>query len=286
MGNDARGIGRAEVEVGTIATDGAEIYYEARGDGRPVLIIQGGFNEAGATEQLADALAADFRVITYDRRGLSRSVVRPDGPPITIARHADDVRAVLAALGTGPALVVGASIGALIGLHLAVRHPSMVATAVAHEPPMSTVVADPDREAALDRIEVMAQQDVRAAIQQMATLIGVGLDNSEAGARPGPMVGDLDANLRWFFSHDFPAVRNSTVDGAEVARAGKQTSIIPTGGTDSRGRWEYRCAHQLAQDLGRSLIELPGGHNGLVTHPWATASQLRRLFMEAEHAAT
>lgn len=270
------------MRTGTVATDGTELYYEKRGEGRPVLIIQGGLSEAGATQQLADALAQDYQVISYDRRGLSRSAVPLATPPITIAKHADDAYALLSAVCTEPAMVVGPSIGALIGLHLAVRHPSAVAALVAHEPPMSTVVVDHEREAALDKIAALAATDVRAAIQQMASLTGNGHVSAEEGARPSPAVGDIDANLRWFFAHDFPAVRSSTLDNSEIAAALKSPKIFPTGGELSRGQWEYRCAERLAADLNRQLIELPGGHNGLVSHPRASATTLRRLFAGAE----
>jgi hypothetical protein len=96
--------------------------------------------------------------------------------------------------------------------------------------------------------------------------------------RPAPSVGDLDSNLRRFFAHDFPAVRNSCLNADEIAATSVLTDIVPTGGRESRGQWEYRCAEQVAHKLNLQLIDMPGGHNGLVSHPWATAAILRRLF--------
>lgn len=269
-------------QQGTIATEGAELYYESCGEGPPVLIIQGGVGEAGATAQLAEALAQHYRVISYDRRGLSRSPASVEAPPIAMSLHAADAAALLTAVCREPARVVGASIGALIGLHLAVQHPELVATLVAHEPPMSAVVHDPAQEAALDRVADLARDDVRAAIRHMASLTGNGQAVAEEGARPAPPVGDIDATLSHFFHHDFPAVRAATLDAAQIAAVAGSTTIIPTGGTASRGQWEYRCAAHLAHELSRTLIELPGGHNGLISHPWATAAELRRLFTQAE----
>lgn len=266
------------VHQGTVATDGAEIYYETRGAGPPVLIIQGGLSEAGATEQLADALAPEYLVISYDRRGLSRSGVVGPVPPVTMAGHAADAAALLASVSTRPALVIGASIGALIGLHLAVLCPGRVATLVAHEPPMATVVADPEREEVLDAVAALAREDVGAAIRRMAELTGSDRASAEAGARPVAPVGDVEANLHWFFNHDFPAVRGSALDSAAVAAVPEPTTVIPTGGVESRGQWEYHCAERLAERLGRTLTELPGGHNGLTSHPRAYATGLRRLF--------
>lgn len=269
---------------GTLTTaDGAVLYYETRGSGSAVLIIQGGLGEAGTTEQLADALSEHHQVISYDRRGLSRSTVAAESPPSTMATHADDAATLLAATAQQPAHVVGASIGALIGLHLAWRHPERVATLVAHEPPMTAVVNDPEREAALDEVAALADGDVVAAIQHMATLTSSGQTSAEEGARPAPPVGDLEANLRRFFDSEFPAVRHSTLNTEHITSIPTSTRVIPTGGLESRGQWEHRCAEQLAKVLGRELVEMPGGHNGLTSHPWATAAELRLLFTEAAH---
>ncbi|TVT61964.1 alpha/beta hydrolase [Amycolatopsis rhizosphaerae] len=271
-----------QVKHGKVRAEGAQLYYETRGEGRPVLIIQGGLSEAGATQQLAEALACDHQVITYDRRGLSRSAVAEDTAPVTIATHADDVATLLSSVTVEPAYVVGASIGALIALHFAVRHPDRVATLVAHEPPMATVVLDAEREAALDEIAALAREDVRAAIGRMASLTRAGQGSAEEGARPASAVGDLDANLGWFFTHDFPAVRTSELDSGQIATAARSTTIVLTGGQESRGQWEYRCAEQLAGKIGRPFVELPGGHGALVSHPRAVADRLKSLFAGAE----
>ncbi|RSD16330.1 alpha/beta fold hydrolase [Amycolatopsis eburnea] len=264
-----------QVEQLEVECDGALLYVESRGQGTPVLLIQGGIGEAGATEQLAAALADRFCVVSYDRRGLSRSTTSDPGP-VTMRRHAADAGAVLAASTSEPAHVVGASIGALIGLHLVASEPHRVATLVAHEPPMSAVVLDPARETALDQVAATAQEDVRAAIRQMGSLTGA-RESMEDGARPAPPAGDVMANLQRFFGHDFPAVRSSSLVADDLADSAKSTNIVLTGGDLSRGQWEYRCAEQLAGELGVPFAELPGGHNGLVSHPKATAAAITRI---------
>lgn len=261
----------------TITVEGAHLHCEARGDGPPVLIIQGGIAEAGATEQLAERVAGQHRVLSYDRRGVSRSTVTAR-EPVTMARHAEDAAELLEAVSARPAHVVGASIGALIGLHLAARRPELVTTLVAHEPPMTTAVLDDEREAAMDEIAALAREDVVAAIQRLASLTGGDRESVEDGARPATPVGDTRANLHRFFEHDFPAVRASALTMDDVAAAARTTPVLPTGGSASQGQWEHRCAERLAQRLGRELIELPGGHNSLVNHPHGSANALLRLF--------
>ncbi|MCT9929642.1 alpha/beta hydrolase [Planotetraspora sp. A-T 1434] len=72
---------------------------------------------------LVDHLVVDYTVVTYDRRGLSRSKVHDPAREVTMETHADDVHHLLACLTDEPALMVGCSLGAVIGLHLAIRHP-------------------------------------------------------------------------------------------------------------------------------------------------------------------
>ncbi|WP_211210259.1 alpha/beta fold hydrolase [Actinopolyspora halophila] len=265
---------------GMVTVDEAELYYEIRGNGTPLLIIQGGLSEAGTTEQLANELAAHHQVISYDRRGLSRSSL-PDGQaktPVTMATHADDAAALLNAVTEQPAHVVGPSIGAVIGLSLALRHPERVARLVAHEPPMLSLVRDPVQESGLDEVAALAERDVHAAIRHFVTFSGNEPPVWEEGAQAGAQVGDTVANLRWFFAHDFPAVRHARLDVEQLSCS--SVPIVPTGGDHGRERWEYRCAEQLAHHLTHRLVELPGGHNGLVSHPRASAAVLRTLFAE------
>lgn len=264
---------------GTITrTDGTTLYYETRGAGEPVLILQGGVSDAGATVQLVEELAQHHLVVTYDRRGLSRSA--SGSTPVTMDTHADDAAAVLEAVTTVPAVLVGASIGALIGLHLGARYPQHVALVIAHEPPMATMVHDPAREQTHDEIAALAQNDVVAAIKQMATLTDTGTTTPEPGAQPGEPAGDLRANLTTFFRHDFLAVRTSPLEATDLRAAIDPARIVLTGGHDSRGQWEHQCAQALAEHLGQPLHELPGGHNGLTTHPWAIARAVRAWAQE------
>ncbi|GAA1966572.1 alpha/beta hydrolase [Amycolatopsis minnesotensis] len=260
-----------EVRSGTVEVRGAQLYYEVRGSGTPLLLVQGGISEAGATDQLATELARQHEVISYDRRGLSRSTAGGE-VPVTMALHAEDAARLLAAVTDRPAHVVGASIGALICLHLAAEHPAKVATVIAHEPPMSRVVHEDTREKELDTVAELATTDVRTAIRHMVSLAGE-RPKPEEGARPAPMVGDVDKNLAWFFANDFPAVRASDLDAGKLSGA----TILPTGGAQFPERWEYRCAQQLARELDVGFTEIPGGHEAPTSHPWATAAVLQRL---------
>jgi pimeloyl-ACP methyl ester carboxylesterase len=117
-----------------------KLYHEVRGSGPALLLITGGTGDAGEWGHVAPALAEEFTVVTFDRRGLSRSP-RPDSSTaISVDEHADDSAALLRELGLTPAVVVGHSGGASIACALVARHPEVVRHAVSYEPPLLAVV--------------------------------------------------------------------------------------------------------------------------------------------------
>jgi acetyltransferase/esterase len=133
------------VTTGTVVTAGADIYFERRGSGPGLLVISGGGGDAGNYSDLADSLADEYTVLTYDRRGNSRSRLRADPTKLRVEEQSADARAVLDHNGIGSASVFGSSSGAVIALDLAARSPHTVELLVAHEPPVISVLDDADR---------------------------------------------------------------------------------------------------------------------------------------------
>ena len=98
--------------------------YTVRGEGPPVLLIQGvGVHGDGWTPQ-TDALAGRFRCLTFDNRGMGRSV--PAGAPVTVEGMAGDALAVMDAVGWTSAHVVGHSLGGPVALQMALSEPGRV----------------------------------------------------------------------------------------------------------------------------------------------------------------
>jgi pimeloyl-ACP methyl ester carboxylesterase len=104
--------------------NGVNLHCEERGTGAPILCVHGGASSARVWEQPAERLSELGRVITYDRRGYSRS--RPPEPVARVADHAEDAAALLDALGAAPAVVIGRSYGGQVAIELALRHPGHV----------------------------------------------------------------------------------------------------------------------------------------------------------------
>src|SRR5438034_6745467 len=129
-----------------LETAESDIAYDVHGplptaDGRPPLCMIGQPMDAGGFGALASHFP-DRTVVTYDPRGLGRST-RTDGrgdhaPTV----QADDVHAVIEALGAGPVEMFASSGGAVTALALVAAHPDDVISLVAHEPPLIPLLPD------------------------------------------------------------------------------------------------------------------------------------------------
>jgi pimeloyl-ACP methyl ester carboxylesterase len=104
---------------------GTELYYERRGAGEPLLLIQGlGGHSAHWGEPFLSELERDFELVVYDHRGAGRSAAF-DGD-LTTASLAADALALLDALGLERAHVLGISMGGMVAQELALAEPARV----------------------------------------------------------------------------------------------------------------------------------------------------------------
>lgn len=101
-----------------------DIVYEVQGEGAPMVLIPGLGTGRIYYEYSASLLAKDFRVVTYDPRGIGESDA-PDGP-YSMELWADDVAALLNHLGMDSCHIVGSSLGGCVATALADRHPERI----------------------------------------------------------------------------------------------------------------------------------------------------------------
>ncbi|WP_165956794.1 alpha/beta fold hydrolase [Kribbella antibiotica] len=103
----------------------AGIWWESTGEGEPVLLINGLGSCSASWFRVLPALR-DYRVITFDNRGVGRTGHRPE--PFDLATLASDAIAVLDAAGVTRAHVLGLSMGGLIAQEFALSHPDRVSS--------------------------------------------------------------------------------------------------------------------------------------------------------------
>ena len=109
---------------GYVQAQGAKLFYSVTGKGSPVLLLHGSLGSSDDWGYQVSALAANHTVIALDSRGQGRST--RDSRSFNYDLMADDVVALLDALKITKVDLVGWSVGANIGLDLAMRHPERI----------------------------------------------------------------------------------------------------------------------------------------------------------------
>jgi pimeloyl-ACP methyl ester carboxylesterase len=260
----------------TLHTDEADIVYDVHGplptaDERPPLFMIG-------QPMCADgfgALASQFperTVITYDPRGLGRSERHDGRVENTPTVQAEDVHAVIRALGAGPVDMFASSGGAITALALVAAHPDDLATLVAHEPPLIEVL--PDAAAAhraqagtRDAYEARGFGAGMAAFIAMTSWRGIftddyfalppadpamfGMPSGDDGTRGDPLLSDRS----W-------AITNYRPDVDALAAA--PTRIVIGVGEESDGVFTGRTSAATADLLGQQPTVFPSHHGGFV----------------------
>ncbi len=256
----------------TAHVNDVDLYYEVRGSGPSVLFISGATGDAGHFERVADLLADEFTVVTYDRRSNSRSP-RPAGWDTTSTEEqADDAAGLLEALGLAPVAVFGTSGGAIIGLNLVIRHPEAVRGAILHEPPMMSALARPQEVmGAIQEIVEggMAKGGPRAAVEAFVRF-AAGDENFE---KLNPELrGRMLGNGETLFGTEFGAFESYRPDDATLATVEAPVQVMV--GTDSTPFFG-EAAQWLAARLGVEVRTLPGGHAPYFDRPEEMAKEIQ-----------
>jgi len=281
----------APLKSGFAKASGAELYFERQGSGPPLLMITGGGGDCGVYTAIGKILANAYTVLTYDRRGNSRSPLHGRHTKIEIAEQSADAVAILCANGFESARMFGSSGGATIALDLAARHPKAVEAVVPHEPPTPKVLPEADEVlASYDEMEhVLETAGWQAAFRLFLTTNRlIPPDSPEALTAvlspekilgPGPLL-DLMKRQRGNWEYMMRYEMRSFVDYVpDLTRiADNDVRIALAAGVDTRGQYFHRASAAIAERLGADEVEFPGGHSGTMEVPGAFAAKLLRVF--------
>ncbi|GCE21449.1 alpha/beta fold hydrolase [Dictyobacter kobayashii] len=197
-----------------------------------LLLIHGAGGSSDAFDGIVNLLANQYTVVTYDRRGLSRSTLDEPQHEQWVETHSDDAHRLLKELGTDyePAYVFGSGGGAVIGLDLVARHPEQIYTLIAHEPPTHLLPeADPIQELASLR-ESYHRAGPTVTFQKLAARHDFRLDNREAGVElPRRTIENREQNIKnieFLFEQEFPMFDRYQFDFTALAEASTLARIV------------------------------------------------------------
>jgi pimeloyl-ACP methyl ester carboxylesterase len=280
----------------TLNTPECEITYDVLGplptaDGSAPLFMVGQPMTASGFGTLA-SFFPDRTVVTYDPRGLGRST-RSDGRvDNTPEVQAEDLHAVIEALGAGPVEMFASSGGAVTALALVAAHPDDVSTLVAHEPPIIPVLGDA---VAAERAQAAVRDAYNAGGRGtgMAAFIAMtswpGEFTDAYFARPAPDPTAFGMTCEDDGSRDDPllserswAITSYRPDVDALAQA--PTRVVIAVAEESGRAFTGRTSHATADLLGQRATVFPSHHGGFLGaesgyagRPEAFADRLREV---------
>ena len=131
---------------------GVGLHYVTQGSGTPVIFVHGGGRDYGYWDKQLESFAARYRAVSYSRRYAPPNDNPEIVPDYAATVDAADLAGLMRRLDAAPAHLVGASIGGVAALFLAVQHPELVRSLVLAEPPVLRWALDlPGGRALLDR---------------------------------------------------------------------------------------------------------------------------------------
>ena len=283
----------------TIDMPGATVVYDVHGplppqDGRPPLMMIGQPMDASGFAALTSHFP-DRTVITYDPRGLGRSIRSDDRTDNDPEVQAGDVHAVIAALDAGPVELFASSGGAVTALALVATHPDDVTTLVAHEPPLIDVLPDADQARAAQQATqaIYHEKGWGAAMADfMAMTMWQGEFTDEYAAQPAPDPAQFGMPTDDDGSRGDPllsGVSNPVTDYHPDVDAlnAAPTRVVIAVGIESAGVFTGRTSVATAEALGQQAIVFPSHHGGFLGgefghagEPEAFAVRLREVLDE------
>lgn len=108
--------------VTIVNRDAYPVAWREAGSGEPALFLHGLGGSRTSWDPQLSALGAARRCVAWDMPGYGRS----SGSPTTLEDLADAAAGLISELGSGPADVVGLSMGGMVAQHLTLRHPELV----------------------------------------------------------------------------------------------------------------------------------------------------------------
>ncbi len=282
-----------DVHKQMVQANGVDLYCEVCGSGPAVLFVAGGTGDSGHFDRVKPELAEEFTIITFDRRGCSRSPRPPGWSATSLAEWADDTAALVKALGLGRVTVFGTSLGATTTIELLIRDPEVVRSAILHDPVIWS--------ATQAYYEARGQGAAYAAglerqRQTVAAAMASGGARAAMEANFVPVIGEatfrsidlavLDRaveNADTFFRIVSPASFNYRPEAVAVAAIPCPLIVLASAESPSHlfeptAAWLAACGYPTQP-------KLPGGHAAYIDQPKQFAAALRPYLSEATEAA-
>jgi acetyltransferase/esterase len=262
-----------------INLNGVDLYYEVWGDGPSILLIPGMGGDSGFYFTFAKKLAEQYRVVTYDRRGFSRSYPPPTGwTRTTMPEQAEDAAQLIKNLGIKPVIVFGSDVGALVALELVINHPQLVTKAILHDPTIYR---------ALEKTPYYQNyweqtNELRAIFVNfggngtLAKQLSIDYSHKEISSVDKMVIMRATQNNGTiFFTTEYPAYSYYLPDEKQLAEIKTPVTLLSSTTTPPMRR---EMNNWLAKRMNLEVVPFLGGHGPFLEYPVETAEAIKSYF--------
>ena len=240
-------------------TEDVNLYYEVKGEGEPLLLVHGVVVDAGLYDEASKLLAKQYKVITYDRRGSSRSTVHGENVKYDVDTQIQDMCTLLDALSLEKVRICGVSAGAVLGCHFLQHHPERVEKLLMYEPPIITLL--PERKDYQDWVLKMKNLNSRkkyngAFFEFVHSINGT---DERAGEIPKDLSEREMNNIYHALDDEYSVFIDYKPDMALVQKY--VDKIVVAIGERSDGGPYPEATKRFAKLSGAPLLHFPGYHN-------------------------
>ena len=271
---------------GVVEVYQATLHYEISGTGPFLILIPGIPGTAAIFAALVPHLSRQFKVVTYDRRGFSRSLISDsaaEANPATIfTTQANDVAELIRHLSPGgPALIFGTSHGCLIAIELLRLHPTLVRAVILHEAIIIALLRQSRQHAvqidSLKILETYRREGTAAASRMFLPMVCSDADR-EAIKRTSihkELAITATQNMTNIFENEFRAILNFKIN-MELLQERKKVIYLARG-TESKLEFTTAPVGAMSKHLGLPVFSFAGGHLGYLTDEKLFAANLTEL---------
>ena len=284
-----------------IETAHGRLFCRREGSGPILLLIHGVACDSEFFRETSKLLAETFTVISYDRRGYSRSIAAEGENEFSVWAHAEDAAEIIrleqkrnaedgqcpveagwqsdgcsADLSTG-VFVAGCSAGGAVAAALATKYPELVRQVFLHEPLMrgsGELAAEQD--AFWEKLRKSTEKHrIITCMMHFVNAMG-GMNREKEGQSLEQQSRNLK-NLELFLEKEMDSFSGLKLDDFDIS-----VPVPVACGSDDRTGMFHRSAHQAAEAKGWKYVTVPGYHNFASDEPEAFAKCLTEVF-EDEH---
>lgn len=242
-----------------LKTDSAELYYEEYGQGEPLLLVHGVIVDSELYKTAAQLLSRYYRVIIYDRRGISRSKC-DKSVPFSMDDQVEDVKNLLDGLNIEQTYIAGASAGAAIGAAFYRTYPDRVKYLIMFEPAVMSYIQriSPEYEKWVGEMkEIIAKRKLNNALLKFDQSIGFHDERSPEKSKE--YTERTFMNFQYALTNEFPGMVDYELD-LDFLKSHRDNIAVVAGERSDSSPYSMG-AISLGKELGTGTLFYPGGHN-------------------------